>query len=56
MKKVKWQHPSIHNSETWVEAYEFEDKDGVYFAQSEDAPLKVYLKANKGLKIIYEKN
>lgn len=56
MKKVKWQHPSAHKADTWVEAYEFEDKEGVYLAKSKDAPMKIYLKDNKEIKIIYEKN
>jgi len=55
MNKVRWQHPSVHSSDTWVEDFEFEDKDGKYFAKSKDAPVKVYLKNNKGIIIKYEK-
>ena len=56
MKKVKWQHPSAHSSETWVEGCIFKDEEGEYIAKEDDQRARVYLKANKGLKIIYEKD
>jgi hypothetical protein len=51
-KKVIWQHPSCHDSKTWVESFEFTDKEGrKYLARFEDDPIRTYLDQNKGIRI-----
>ena len=49
MKKIKWRHPSVHDSKTWVEDFLFEDKNGKYLAKDKDSGIRVYLKNNRAL-------